>query len=103
MGRHTSIRELLTGYPGQDTNPTLHDPSGPVEEPRTPVEDIIAAVLPGDDVQKHPLYTPPNPFLFMPLSQLLAAIKGGQLPPDEHKQALSALRRLEAAEGGHLR
>jgi hypothetical protein len=59
-----SLRDLV----GEGTTPLLAT--------RTESEDAATAIMPGDDVQAHPLHTEPNPFLFRPYSVLRDALRG---------------------------
>ena len=75
----TTLRDLI----GEGTTPLL--------ETRTEAEDKATAVMPGDDVTRHPLHSEPNPFLYRPYSVLRDALRSGRLTAWEEKMARQAL------------
>lgn len=58
-------------------------------------EVALVANLPGDDERAHPLYLPPNPFLFCRYADLKEMLKGTNLTPLERKQVRAAMAALE--------
>lgn len=95
-----SLRRLLSGFPEQDPNPTMQDLLHDEEPPflaRTEIEDRIGALIPGDNLESHPLYQPPNPYTFMPYSKLKALLREGKVTGEERKLIMQAMERQQNA------
>lgn len=93
MSSSISIRSLLLDSPKTDQNPTLREIAKTnleLEFNRTPEGDIVQAMLPGDDINKHPRYFP-NKYMRESYSVVKVLVKSGTLPPEEQKLALEAL------------
>lgn len=96
----TVVRQLLKGFPEKDPNPSLQDLLHDDEPPfiaRTEIEERIGAMIPGDDVESHPLYMPPNPYTYMPYSELLVLARSGKLKGNERKLVMQAMERQQNA------
>jgi len=89
MGECPELRALVGG----GTTPVLAT--------RTGAEDACTAVMPGDDVTRHPLHSEPNPFLFRPHSVLREALQSGRLSAWEERKVRQALdmQQLQHSDG----
>lgn len=89
----SKMREAWFGV--GDRNPTLRElvvSDVPVEYPRTEAEDRVTALLPGDDLSNHFLYSPPNPFLNVSGERLLQMALDKNISVKAKELALAALR-----------
>lgn len=99
MSGSVSIRSLFEGYPGKDTNPSLRglvSSNPPLEASRTHEEDIVHAMLPGDDPENHPRYTK-NLYFNESYPNLKSLVESCSLPPVEQRLAEEALLWMEGS------
>lgn len=89
MGLVTTLRSLV----GKGTPP--------VNDGRDEVVDRVTARMPGDEVEDHPLYSPPNPYLFAPHTELKARLRKGVSSRDEERliRAALSLQELQHSDG----
>ncbi len=93
MIKAVSIRSLFEGYPGKDANPSVREAAlatPQIESPRTPQEDVVHAMMPGDDINKHPRFIF-NPYMRESYSVLKSLVKARTLSPEAQKMAQEAL------------
>jgi len=101
MGK--TLRDLFAGTPVD--NPTLQEVVGQddrVVSPRNEAEDVIGALMPGDPVEEHILYTEPNPYLYRPYSKLKAMLEDPEVAGDERVLVSQALRYQQVSHGGEI-
>lgn len=87
------MREVWFGE--NDTNPSLRDlvrREENIETPRTVYEDRVGARLPGDALEGHDLYTPPNPYITMKREALWDMLGNPNLDPEERAHITRALQ-----------
>ena len=91
--RINSLRELLPGNQGTpesvarmqaNLRANMHS------EPH-PIEAKVVSVLPGDVVEDHPAYTPPNPYMKHGYTKLKRAWNTGRVPESEQDLVRQAL------------
>lgn len=91
---NNQIQKLLAGCPDFPSVRDIAEEKEPeVFLPRTKEEDERRAYLPGEDVTQHPLYVPPNPYLYEKPSRLLELLKQGHKDSGLIRAALEMIRR----------
>lgn len=64
---------------------------------QTEYDARATARLPGDNVEDHVFYTPPNPYLYKPYSELKALLYSGTLSIEEERQVRKAMAHQQRA------
>ena len=100
-----SIRDLIDGnqpIEGEvDDIRKLADENPPLFPNRTPAEEVVRALQPGDDETSHPCYDG-NPFKDKPIETWRRLREGLITDPEERRLAEQVVMRLRAAEDGKL-
>lgn len=98
--RHTSIRASLEGYPGHDTNPSLHDLAHDEEEPfkaRKPDEDRVWSSTPGNEDRDGHVFPPSTdafPYIHTDYAELRRLYNDPDTPDVERRKVGRAMDAL---------
>lgn len=84
----TSLREMVDFTDIRDAVSS----SLPVDHLKTDAEHVVAAMMPGDEVESHPMYVPFNRWANKPPTVIRRMLEAGEVPVDEIEWAKIALK-----------